>query len=88
MSKNTSGLHLEIRYPNKFTEKYKTGYVYFDTIELRENYIRIEFNYCKVEEKSYLTALYSNQRVTAVQNLYNKRIEFAKSSGLTITKAV
>ena len=77
---------LEIRYPNKFNEKYKTGYVYFETKTLQEQYIRDEFKYCKVEEKSYLTALYSNQRLIAVQNLYNKRIEFAKLSGKIITK--
>lgn len=77
--------HLEIRYPNKFNEKYKTRYVYFDSPELRESYIRAEFKHCKVEEKSYLTALYSNQRLTTVQNLYNKRIEFAKLSGKSIT---
>lgn len=75
---------LEIRFPNKYDEKYKIGYVYFDTEIEREKYIRNEFLFCKTEEKSYLTALYSNQRVTAVQNLYNKRIEFAKSNSLSI----
>ena len=75
---------LEIRFPNKYDEKYKIGYVYFDTELEREKYIRDEFVFCKVEEKSHLTALYSNQRITSVQNLYNKRIEFAKSNNLTI----
>jgi len=82
---NTKEFQLGIRFPNKYDEKYKVGYVYFSTDVDRENYIREEFNYCKTEEKSYLTALYTNQRVSSVQALYNKRIEYAKKNGLTIS---
>ena len=76
---------LGIRFPNKFDEKYKLGYIFLSGDVEREDYIRKEYDYCKNEEKSYLTALYSNQRISAVQNLYNKRIEFAKKNGFKIT---
>lgn len=75
---------LEIRIPNIKDEKYLTGYVYFEKELQREKYIREEFVFCKYEEKSYLTALYSNQRSAAVKILYNRRVEYAKLNGLTI----
>ena len=66
---------LEIRQPEN-DDKYKIKYVYFKSDVDRDVYIRDEFNYCKVEEKAYLSALYYNQRINAVRDLYNKRIEF------------
>ena len=75
---------LEIRFPNKFDDKYRIGYVYFDDVDKREKYIREEFMFCNIEEKAYLSALYSNQRTVAIQNLYNKRIDYARVNSLTI----
>ena len=75
---------LEIRIPKNNGDKYFMGYIYFENELNREKYIREEFVFCKYEEKSYLTALYSNQRNAAVQNLYNKRIEYAKLNGFTV----
>jgi len=73
-----------IRFPNKNDEKYRLGYIFLPTEVKRDAYIRDELEFCKSEEKSYLSALYKNQRLSSIQALYNKRIEFAKLNGLDI----
>lgn len=75
---------LGIRFPLKMSEKYNLGYVYFPTEFDREKYISEEFDFCKVEEKAYLSALYTNQRINTVHDLYNKRIQFCKRNKLKI----
>ena len=69
---------LEIRQP-KHEDKYDIKYVYFNTDIERDVYIRDEFNFCKKEEKSHLSALYLNQRINTVRDLYEKRIKFTEN---------
>lgn len=81
---NVTDFKVGIRYPNKNDEKYKLGYIYFPSEIKRDKYIRDELDFCRNEEKSYLSALYKNQRINAVHVLYNKRIAFAKLNKLPV----
>lgn len=66
---------------NGFEDQTKIAKVIFSSVEVKEQYIRDEFRYCRKEEDLHNLARHKNQRDRTKNDLLAKRVSFARFSG-------
>ncbi len=68
-------------YLNGYRDENRQGIVIFESSEVKEQYVRNEFKFCRREEDNYNLARHKNQRDRTKDALLAKRVEFAKFAG-------